>query len=211
MRIVVDVLCKREADESWHASPSTALLQEIHARDSNGEGTARWIACIGDRVKIAVGDPIRGTSPWRKELYLPPWLLGDEDTNVSVRFEKSSAYPPAEHLNLKVLGSIPDGLDLREMLEEPLSQLGILEEGQVIPCPLLNASLLVQVCQPAGPVFLHGNEISLEVEHEEERKEKKEELKPAVNQDDFASILPPAMMTTPSSFQPFRGTGYSLK
>ena len=213
----VELLCNDDV-EVWSATPSVALLREIHEGDVTGAGSARWIACIGES-KIALGDPVKGSSPWRQELSVPRWFLSqtpyDEGDTVNVRFIRSASLPPAEHLNIKVLGEVPEDWDLRASLEEPLSQLGVVEEGQILPCPMLEGvSLLVQVCQPAGPVFLHGNEISLEVEQVTQPTHVPTPTPAAYAStesfDDFASMIPMPEQTQ-SSFQAFRGTGHRLR
>ena len=210
-------LLSNESD-IWSATPSAALLREIH--EQNEAGAQRWIACIGES-KIALGDPVKGSSPWRKELYLPRWFLSqlpfDEGDTVEVRFTNSASLPPAEHLNLKVLGEVPEEWDLRASLEEPLSQLGVVEEGQILPCPMLEGvSLLVQICLPAGQVFLHGNEVSLELEvHSTPTSTPSPEVstvptQPSSTFDEFASMIPMASPQA-SGFQAFGGTGHRLR
>lgn len=219
MRFFVDIRVKEEEDESWCASPSMALLHDIHERDQS-VGSARWIAKIGT-VYSALGDPVRGTTPWQKELFVPSWLLNqagvEEGDRVSIEMQRSASLPEAEHLNLKVLGELPEGWDIRMTLEEPLSQLGVLHEGQILPCPMLEGvSLLVQICQPAGPVFLHGNEVSLEIEHQEPTRSEPPPPVVATTMDDFASMIPmesilPLIQEKKPSFQAFQGKGYSLR
>ena len=220
MQCSVDILVKE--DETWCATPSSALLEWIHERDQYDGKTARWIVTVGS-VQIALGDPIRGTTPWLKELYLPSWIMSqatvEEGDRVAVTIGRSQSLPEAEHLNLKVLGTVPEGWDLRATLEEPLSQLGVLTEGQILPCPMLEGvSLLVQICQPAGPVFLHGNEVSLELEVEQETApvapfQPQVPSTPSTFVDDFASMLPPVMESSPEkkSFQAFQGAGNRLR
>ena len=217
MQCSVDILVKE--DETWCATPSSALLEWIHERDQYDGKTARWIVTVGS-VQIALGDPIRGTTPWLKELYLPSWIMSqatvEEGDRVAVTIGRSQSLPEAEHLNLKVLGTVPEGWDLRATLEDPLSQLGVLTEGQILPCPMLEGvSLLVQICQPAGPVFLHGNEVSLELEVEQVPVAPSQPQVPSTPAiDEFASMIPSFMESKPpqqKSFQAFQGTGHRLR
>jgi hypothetical protein len=162
-------------DDSWSARPSSALLQRLH----NGEGSARWIACISPPIAIgseptfsdshiSIGDPVP-SERGRKVLYLPQWFMesigvadGDE---VDIDFKRSEEMPKATSLNFRMLGP-PTGpdLDIRDLLEEPLSQLGVLQVGQIIPVPALEGTMLVlESCEPDGLVFLDGAEIALDI------------------------------------------------
>ena len=216
MRIRVELLAKDDEDCSWCATPSAALLREIHERSVTE--SARWIAEVGG-MKIALGDPSMSQThgnPWRLELYVPRWFLNEQEGEITLDFTPSGSLPEAKHLNLKVLGELPEDWDIRACLEEPLSQLGVLQEGQVIPCPMLEGiSLLIQVCEPAGPVFMHGNEVSLEVEHIDSVKPFVEPApagQPTTSQEDFASMLPMEYVApAQSGFRSFQGTGHRLR
>ena len=162
-------------DDSWSARPSAALLQRLH----HGEGSARWIACISPPVAIgseqqkptcsdsyiSIGDPVP-SDRGRKVLYLPQWFMesvGVEDgSEVDLDFKRSEEMPRAMSLNFRMLGSVPD-LDIRDLLEEPLSQLGVLQVGQIIPVPALEGVLVLESCEPDGIVFLDGAEIALDI------------------------------------------------
>ena len=162
-------------DDSWSARPSSALLQRLHI----GEGSARWIACISPPVAIgleptcsdsyiSIGDPVP-SDRGRKVLYLPQWFMesiGVEDGHeVDLDFKRSEEMPRATSLNFRMLGP-PTGpdLDIRDLLEEPLSQLGVLQVGQIIPVPALEGTMLVlESCEPDGLVFLDGAEIALDI------------------------------------------------
>ena len=154
-----------QEDESWSARPSRRLLEDIHRDD---EDSARWIAVIGG-VRIALGDPI--VSATGRSLYIPRWILDTagmdgNGEDVDIRFERSETLEKATRLVFEVIGEIPEGIHLRDLLEEPLSQLGVLEEGQIIPAPIIDGvHLLVKACEPVGqPVFLEGAEVALEIE-----------------------------------------------
>jgi len=162
-------------DDSWSARPSSALLQRLHV----GEGSARWIACISPPVAIgseptcsdsyiSIGDPVP-SDRGRKVLYLPQWFMesiGVEDgQEIDLDFKRSEEMPRATSLNFRMLGP-PTGpdLDIRDLLEEPLSQLGVLQVGQIIPVPALEGTMLVlESCEPDGLVFLDGAEIALDI------------------------------------------------
>jgi len=89
---------------------------------------------------------------------------------VQVRFERCENFVKAEKLGFQVVGSIPGDIDLRDLLEEPLSQLGVIRKGQIIPVPIMDgAHLILTSCEPDDvPVFLDGAEISLEIEGDSE-------------------------------------------
>jgi hypothetical protein len=217
-----------QEDDSWSARPSRRLLEHIHS----DEDSARWIAVIGG-VRIALGDPVVSASG--RSLYIPQWILdtagmegnGDE---IVVRFERSESLEKATRLVFEVIGEIPEGIHLRDLLEEPLSQLGVLEEGQIIPAPIIDGvHLLVKACEPVGqPVFLDGAEVALEIEDdsvgaalaatasaaalaataaaaaptEEEEESEQESMIPIVT-----PVLQPR---TKMSFVPFQGIGRRL-
>lgn len=155
--------------EKWSASPSAALLTDIH---KGGIDSARWIARIqgaSGEIRIALGDPVAG-GVRNKDLYVPSWLLstigvegiGEE---ILVRFERCEEMVKATKLCFKYLGELPSYIDMKELLEHPLSQLGVLSQGQILPAPVLEGSLVVSHCEPEGvPVFLDGNEIAFDIE-----------------------------------------------
>jgi hypothetical protein len=158
-------------DDSWCARPTPRLLEYLHGLD--GEDTARWIAVLGG-VRVAIGDPVPAENRWARNLYVPQWLLESagmvgEGEEIQVRFERCETLPKATKLGFKILGDVPEGIDLRELLEEPLSSLGALEVGQIIPAPILDGvHLLIQTIEPeGGAVFLDGAEVALELESEE--------------------------------------------
>jgi hypothetical protein len=157
-------------DDSWSARPSSSLLQRLHS----GEGSARWIACISPLVAIgsdsyiSIGDPVP-SERGKKVLYLPQWFMeslgvGDGD-EMELEFKRSEEMPRATSLNFRMLGpSAGPDLDIRDLLEEPLSQLGVLQVGQIIPVPALEGTMLVlESCEPDGIVFLDGAEIALDI------------------------------------------------
>lgn len=173
-------------DDTWCARPTASLVEHLH----NGEGddTARWIAVLGG-VRVALGDPvdiyIDGGNPhsfaarapvpcenrWNRNLYVPQWILESagmtgEGEEIQIRFERCESLPKATKLGFKIMGDVPEGIDLRELLEGPLSSLGALETGQIIPAPVLDGvHLLVQTCEPeGGAVFLDGAEVELDLE-----------------------------------------------
>lgn len=170
--VVYSKIFMDEQDDSWCARPSRRLLEWLHGQEEN---SARWIAVLGG-IRICLGDPVRGTedNARTKELFIPQWLLdasgfGGDGDEIRISFERSETLGRATKLGFKVLGEIPDDLDLKDLLEEPLSQLGVLEEGMILPVPVLEGvHLLVQTCEPAGqPVFLDGADIALEMEDDD--------------------------------------------
>jgi len=207
-------------DESWSARPTKNLMRRLHSQDS-----ARWIAAF-DGGRISVGDPVN-TFTSSDALFVPSWFLdtlGLEDgAEVELAFEKSEALPKATKLSFKVIGDIPADLDVRDLLEGPLSQLGVLEVGQMIPVPILDGTmLLLQECEPDNVVFLDG-EADLEIENDCSPAPAlpKEEAAPALPKQeaqapvfipqevDFSSMI--SLPTpAPSGFVPFSGVGRTL-
>jgi len=201
-------------DESWSARPTKNLMRRLHSQDS-----VRWIATF-DGGRISVGDPIN-TFTSSDALFVPSWFLdsiGLEDgAEIELAFEKSEDLPKATRLSFKVIGDIPADLDVRDLLEEPLSQLGVLEVGQMIPVPILEGTmLLLQECEPDNVVFLDG-EADLEIENdspalpEEGKGQAQEQQVPTFipQEIDFSSMLPPSA-PAPSGFVPFQGVGRRL-
>jgi hypothetical protein len=161
-------------NEEWSAIPTSSLLHRIHNSDQT---TVRWIAVIhykGTEFHIALGDPIRDTA---QAMFVPGWFLhqmgviGDGE-EMEVSFIPAETIPKASRLHFSLIGdrsTIPEGVEIRDLLETPLSQLGVISKGQTIPIPVLeNHSLLVKECDPAETVFLDGAEIAFEMESESE-------------------------------------------
>ncbi len=160
-------------NEDWSATPTSSLLHRIH--HSHDETTVRWIAVLtykGNDFHIALGDPIRDSS---QVLFVPGWFLhqmgviGDGE-EMEISFVPAETFPKASRLQFSLIGdreTIPDGVDIRDLLETPLSQLGVLSHGQTIPIPVLEHHfLLVKECDPSEIVFLDGSEIAFEMESE---------------------------------------------
>jgi hypothetical protein len=128
----------------------------------------------------------------------------------------------ATRLSFKVIGDIPGDMDIRDLIEEPLSQLGVLEEGQIVPVPVVEgAMILLESCEPEGLVFLDGADIVLDLEMEEQGQEPVAEAEeaeaqpvPQVNPEpvDYRYALPASYYTflTESTPSPFQGTGQRL-
>lgn len=203
-------------DESWSARPTKNLMRRLHSQDS-----ARWVAAF-EGGRISVGDPVN-TFTSSDALFVPSWFLDtlglNDGSEVELAFEKSEDLPKATRLSFKVIGDIPADMDVRDLLEGPLSQLGVLEVGQMIPVPILDGTmLLLQECEPENVVFLDG-EADLEIENEtaaalpveqEQEQEQAATLPVFIPQDiDFSSMLPPSS-PAPSGFVPFSGVGRTL-
>jgi hypothetical protein len=194
------------------------------------ESSARWICVIGD-IHVAVGDPVEGRAD---NMYLPSWIIGacgleGAGEKVDMRFERCESFLKAEKLGFQVVGEAPRDMDFVELLEEPLSQLGVIQKGQIIPVPVLEGVyLILTTCEPDGQVFLDGAEISLEIEDDlggaEEGAELAAELadKAAAEQPPEPVAESPHQMLpyfpSPSApvpsvrkgFIPFQGTGHRL-
>jgi hypothetical protein len=213
-------------DDTWSARPNNALLQRLH----NGEGSARWVACISDSY-ISIGDPVQGEGN-RKVLYLPQWFmesLGVEDGyEVDLDFKRSEEMPRATSLTFRMMGPAAD-VDIRDLLEEPLSQLGVLQVGQIIPVPAFEGVLLLESCEPDGVVFLDGAEIALDIIPDSAdspasasapapspasafAEESDEEPMIPVPSKPFVAppVAPTQTRKFPPKYIPFQGTGYKL-
>jgi len=204
---------------TWSARPSERLSDMLHGHT---DGSARWIAVIGG-IHVALGDPVAG---WVKKMYVPHWILescGLDGTGeeVAIRFERCESFLKAEKLVFRVIGDIPADVDLKDLLEEPLSQLGVIHKGQMIPAPVFEGvHLLLSSCEPNGPpVFLDGAEVSLEIEQPTPSTpppplthatvaEKDPVPEPLAQ--DFSQILPTSMMLPVQPSGPFQGIGRRL-
>lgn len=242
MRAFVTVYSKifmESQDDSWSARPNSEICRRLYS----GEGSARWIALVNG-YHISLGDPASASSSASASatqgdslMYLPPWFMdtaglldGDE---IDMEFKKSEDLQKATRLSFKVIGNIPDDLDIRDLLEEPLSQLGVIEAGQMIPIPALEGTvLLLDLSEPEGLVFLDGAEIALDIQTDAEEGEKAEGEKapivpPLDNPQepfDFSEMLPSASSSLEAKasacseakaqgkqkFIPFQGVGRRL-
>ena len=151
----------------WCARPTARFLQLLHG---SGAESARWILTL-EGLSVALGDPIPDTQ--QAAVYVPQWILdaGSEDVGqgemVSVDCIAAETLPRAERLGFRVIGDLPEDVDVRELLEGALSQLGVLSLGQMLPVPAFEGCvLMVEVCEPADRVFLDGAEVALEIERE---------------------------------------------
>jgi hypothetical protein len=221
------------ADSSWSAIPNNSLVQRLHAVNDS----MRWIAVFtlqGEEHRIALGSPngIMGNL----ELSLPDWFLessglsvhADTREEIIVRFLPCEGMTGARKLRFKTLEPLPDWLDVRDVLEEPLSQLGVIKQGQVLPIPVLDSTVLI--LDSAEPVddflFLDGDGIEIDVfmDGVEERGQETapevpapEVPAPEVPQVEDFSFLPPqpfvpaaAAAAAPQGFVPFSGKGHTL-
>ena len=213
MKICSKVFMEQE-DDTWSARPTRRVVRDLHA----DEDSCRWIAIVSnedDSIRIAVGDPVDGDDEC---LYLPQWLMDSagliSTEDYEVEFKRSEDFPKAIKMGLKILGDIPGDLDIKDLLEEPLSQLGIIEMGQIIPAPVLEGvSLLVQVCEPEGAVFLDG-EAALEIETDGVLDEgapwAAAAAAPAPAAAPAAFEDEPEVFSAPAPWRPFQGVGRRL-
>lgn len=154
-------------NEKWYATPSTSLLHRISERDYTS-GTSRWIAVLEREgrkpLRIALGDPRQSRE---YSLDIPSWLLMEEGFGEEyiVKYEKAEKYKKAKKLVFRALcENTTEDLSLEDFLEEPLSQLGVIEEGDCILVPILEIPLLLEKTEPSGePIFLDGTEVALEI------------------------------------------------
>lgn len=153
----------KTSDSSWSAIPSNTLLQRLSHTDS-----MRLIATFkvgGEEHRIALGSPDGTTG---MSLGLPEWFM--ESTGLTpgesiVHFQPCEGMPSAKKLCFKSLEPLPDWLDVRDVLEEPLSQLGIIKQGQILPVPVLDSVVLIlESAEPADEfLFLDGEDIEIDV------------------------------------------------
>ena len=214
-------------DDTWSARPNNALLRRLHS----GEGSARWISQIYDSY-ISIGDPVPGEGG--NIMYLPQWFMesaGIEDgSEVEIEFTKSEELSKATSLTFRMMGPGESDVDIRDLLEEPLSQLGVLQVGQIIPVPTLEGSmLLLESCDPDGLVFLDGAEIALNIINDEQVggtplasfgeqvvERTREDVEPVATVEAYEddSLLPQPAATPrsrfPPKFIPFQGVGHTL-
>ena len=160
------VSIEKKWDESWSAVPSNTLMQRLYQYFP--EGSNRWIAIFniyGEEHRIALDSPNGGTT---LRLQLPEWFIDTmgetgESREHIVRFERSEDMPRATSLTFR-LSSLPDWLDIREVLEGPLSQLGVIKQGQVLPMSILDDTIILDIAEPADTfLFLDGEEIAIHV------------------------------------------------
>ena len=153
----------KTGDSSWSAIPSNTLLQRLSHTDS-----MRLIATFkvgGEEHRIALGSPDGSTG---MSLGLPEWFM--ESTGLTpgesiVHFQPCEGMPSAKKLCFKSLEPLPDWLDVRDVLEEPLSQLGVIKQGQILPVPVLDSVVLIlESAEPADEfLFLDGEDIEIDV------------------------------------------------
>lgn len=152
----------KTSDSSWAAVPSNTLVQRL------GD-SMRWIATFkiaGEEHRIALGSPDGTTG---MQLGLPEWFI--EATGVTpgeeiiVHFQPCEGMTSAKKLTFKSLEPLPDWLDVRDVLEEPLSQLGVIKQGQILPVPVLDSVVLIlESAEPADEfLFLDGEDIEIDV------------------------------------------------
>ena len=204
------------ADSSWSAIPSNSLVQRLHSYSI--EGSLRWIAVFrsgGEEHRIALGSP----DGEDLRLAIPGWFLdsaglaGDGE-EIIVRFERCETMTSARHLRFKAMEPLPDWLDIRDILEEPLSQLGVIKQGQMLPIPVLDSVLiLLDSAEPADEfLFLDGDEIAIDVAEPEPLPEPEPE--PVAEN---TPLIPTPVTQTPvtqtpvtQGFVPFSGKGRTL-
>lgn len=171
--------------ESWSARPSMRLLNEIMNRE---EDTARWVVILSSKgeperqFRICLGDPVISDDIYNKDLFIPDWLMSSlslplptQQSDILLSFEPCERIKKAKRLGFTLVnGSVPEGIDIVELLEGPLSQLGVLQPGQIIPLPIFDDILLiVSTCESVEGdidnfVFLDGIDVVLEVDGESE-------------------------------------------
>lgn len=234
-----DYLDDRSNATDWNVYPSSNLYAELMRRFVESK---RWIARIGDvdivQVSCAVGDPLEYTT--RDRIYAPQWILdslGLEGAGEMVQIEwvRCEDLPAATKLVLRPSEEMM--AEPRELLEGPLSLLGAVRAGSVLPLPGGFGTLTVELTEPADEVFLDGAEIAVDF--------MTDHLAPAVPEEPVAApavplqaaeepvkdagMLPETFALAalaaqreararenrrrglPSSFEAFSGQGYSMR
>jgi hypothetical protein len=211
------------SDSSWSAVPNNTLLQRLSHRDS-----MRWIATFkvaGEEHRIALGSP--DGSQGALSLALPEWFLESTglmpDEEVIVHFQPCEGMTSARNLRFKTLEALPDWLDVRDVLEEPLSQLGVIKQGQMLPVPVLDSVVLIlESAEPADDfLFLDGEGIEIDVimdesvsasasasANAEQEQEHKQEQEQEQDPGDFSFL--PTLPPQRTGFVPFSGKGRTL-
>ena len=227
---------KGDRDSAWSATPSNSLVQRLHTHFP--QGSMRWVAVLrvsGEEHRIALGSPEDGDE---LSLHLPAWYIesigifghGEE---LIVSFEKSETMTRATALRFRTVDPIPEWLSIRDVLEEPLSQLGVLRQGQILPIPVLESSvIIVEVCEPtdAAFVFLDGEDVAMEVEGLEEEPLALPNITPepvgfaspfepaafgsmfehSISTSQAPAVEEPVVTPRPGRFVPFSGKGHVL-
>jgi hypothetical protein len=124
----------------------------------------------GEDFYCSVGDPIRSDA--QNAIYLPTWMIdtnqysgcGDEAIGTILT---PADIPRATRIVLKPVDSTIHQVDVVRCLERPLSSIGVLQQGKMYLIPLeelqgFHVSVFVEQLEPAGVVFLDGDEIPLE-------------------------------------------------
>ena len=209
-------------DSGWSAVPNNSLVQRLHTLNDS----MRWIAvvqCGGEEHRIALGSPDGRMGGL--EMSLPEWFMESsglsehEGEEIIVQFVPCEGMTPARKLRFKTLEPLPDWLDVRDVLEEPLSQLGVIKQGQVLPIPVLDSVVLIlDSAEPADDfLFLDGDGIEIDVfmdepapapfQQQEQEQEQEQEATVTAATDEPFSFVP----SLPSSgFVPFSGKGHTL-
>jgi hypothetical protein len=233
----------KSAVTDWNVYLSSDLFARLMRGD---EESQRWIARIGDaevvQVSCGIGAPLEYESTHR--IYAPQWILDTLGINgdgelLMLECVPCENLPRATRLVLRPSEEMI--AEPRELLEGPLSLLGAVREGSVLPLPGGLGTLTVEVTEPAEEVFLDGAEVAVEFKEDHlrpasvadvppaprpatEDKEKEEEQKGG-----FGSMLPSSFdgaalaaaraarakenrrKGLPAGFEAFSGAGYSLK
>lgn len=229
------------ADKSTVTDWNVFLSSDLFARLMRGDmESKRWIARLGEadvvQVSCGIGAPLEYESTHR--LYAPQWVLdtlGLEGYGEQLMLEcvRCEDLAPATRLVLRPSEEMI--AEPRELLEGPLSLLGAVREGSVLPLPGGLGTLTVEVTEPAEEVFLDGAEVAVEF--------REDHLRPAVAAPVVSPVAPPVAAVEiggsmvpeesfngaalaaaraarardnrrqglPASFEAFSGKGYSLK
>jgi len=150
----------------WSVYPSKNVWAKLMGR----EASARWIGRLTGTyetvVSVGLADPIEYESTNR--LYCPFWILdalgvkGDGE-EVAVEWVAAETLERATRLVFSLTEALPADLDPRDLLEGPLSMLGVIRTGSMLPIPGMEGECFhVTTCEPADEVFLDGDEIALE-------------------------------------------------
>jgi hypothetical protein len=212
MNIYTTIIPFTQEENKWYARPTPKIFRDIV---KVGE-SRRYILTLPNGNSIAVGDILNDVDTYESYIEVPSWICNDF-MEGRVRVRKCEEFPEPKRIVVKVIDKNVDVNGLEDFLEDPLSQLGILKEGQLLTVPILNILIQIEEIEveegqnKEDGVFLDGNNVALEIKTQ--IVEKKEE-KPIVNEiktetiQTTSSILPSSLI--PTNKPSFTGTGYRL-
>ena len=107
-----------------------------------------------------------------KAIYLPPWMIPHEEmygNEYEIEFIGKEAFPPATKITLRPIDSAFYNVDAKEELETSLSEIGVLQKGELITLSMnalggYEVSFYISELLPADIVLLDGEEVAIDFE-----------------------------------------------